>query len=157
MSIIELNDPKAEDRIVWTQALRDLSYLLEERELPELSSIDVWPHRSDHPIRANWWFNADEAATFAETLRKLPKAGPVPKTQSDAGTWRVEFDVPGWPVHATLYLAEVCELVETGEVEEYDDVEVVTPAETRTVTRTRPKMKRVCPDSLLRVGAEVEA
>ena len=157
MSIIELNDPEASERSLWTQALRDLSYLLEEYELHKPSSISVWPHRGDHPIMATWWFDAAETATFAETLRKLPKAGPVPKRQSYDGLWTVEFDVPGWPVHATLYLAEVCELVATGKVESYEAVEVVTEAVTRTVSKSRPVLERRCPDSLLKLGAEVDA
>ena len=55
-------------------------------------------------------------------------------------------------------LAKVCELVETGEVEEYEDVVVMTEAVTRTVTRTRPKTEWRCPESLLQLdAAEVTA
>ena len=66
--------------------------------------------------------------------------------------------IPGLRIKVLSALAKVCELVETGEVEEYEDVEVLIPARTRTVTRTRPKSEWRCPESLLQLDtAEVPA
>ena len=66
--------------------------------------------------------------------------------------------IPGLRIKVLSALAQVCELVETGEVEEYEDVEVLIPARTRTVTRTRPKSEWRCPESLLQLDpAEVTA
>jgi hypothetical protein len=64
--------------------------------------------------------------------------------------------IPGLRIKVLSALAKVCELVETGEFEEYEDVEVLIPARTRTVTRTRPKSEWRCPESLLQLDtAEV--
>jgi hypothetical protein len=60
--------------------------------------------------------------------------------------------IPGLRIKVLSALAKVCELVETGELEEYEDVEVLIPARTRTVTRTRPKSEWRCPESLLQLG-----
>ena len=60
--------------------------------------------------------------------------------------------IPGLRIKVLSALAKVCELVETGEFEEYEDVEVLIPARTRTVTRTRPKSEWRCPESLLQLG-----
>ena len=65
--------------------------------------------------------------------------------------------IPGLRIKVLSALAKVCELVETGEVEYYEDVEVLTPARVRTVTRTRPKSEWRCPESLLQLDAEVPA
>ena len=66
--------------------------------------------------------------------------------------------IPGLRIKVLSALAQVCELVETGEVEEYEDVVVMTEAVTRTVTRTRPKSEWRCPESLLQLDtAEVTA
>ena len=66
--------------------------------------------------------------------------------------------IPGLRIKVLSALAQVCERVETGEVEEYEDVEVLIPARTRTVTRTRPKSEWRCPESLLQLDtAEVTA
>ena len=62
--------------------------------------------------------------------------------------------IPGYKIRVLSALAKVCELVETGEDEYYEDVEVLTPARTRTVTRTRPKSEWRCPESLLQLDAE---
>ena len=62
--------------------------------------------------------------------------------------------IPGLRIKVLSALAKVCELVETGEVEYYEDVEVLTPARVRTVTRTRPKSEWRCPESLLQLDAE---
>ena len=60
--------------------------------------------------------------------------------------------IPGLRIKVLSALAKVCELVETGEVEYYEDLEVLIPARTRTVTRTRPKSEWRCPESLLQLG-----
>jgi hypothetical protein len=66
--------------------------------------------------------------------------------------------IPGLRIKVLSALAQVCERVETGEFEEYEDVEVLIPARTRTVTRTRPKTEWRCPESLLQLDtAEVTA
>jgi hypothetical protein len=66
--------------------------------------------------------------------------------------------IPGLRIKVLSALAQVCERVETGEVEEYEDVVVMTEAVTRTVTRTRPKTEWRCPESLLQLDtAEVPA
>lgn len=81
-----------------------------------------------------------------EQLRLVRRhVGPMDKVERSTGGLLLEgspcagVKVTVWPPAGT------CELVETGEVEEYE--EVVEPAKTRTATR--PKLEWKCPESIL--------
>ena len=117
-------------------------------------SIELYEF-SDQPVRATWSFRTNELDEFRTLMRALPKNGPATKRESDGGTLTLRFGLRDYGAAVTIYLFGVCEMVDTGEVEEYEDTEVV---EERTVTKTRPKYERRCPDALLALAdAEVPA
>lgn len=99
-------------------------------------------------------FYSDSTDEFVAAVKAL---GGGDKSIDSQGHLTVSGSVHGLHYEVCL-LRDVCELVEVG-VEEYEDVEEVRPAETRTVTRTRPKVERRCPESLLALvdTAEVPA
>ena len=97
-------------------------------------------------------FYSDTEREFSDTIRAL---GGGDKSIGTDGKLTVTGSLAG--LHYEIVLMNgVCELVETGEVEEYEAVEVVTEAVTRTVSKSRPVLERRCPDSLLKLGAEVD-
>lgn len=85
-----------------------------------------------------------DALTLAATVKAF---GAGRKTVDHSGNMTFIPNI-GLDLHVTD-VGGVCELIDTGETEEYDEEVTVTEAVTETVTRTRVVMERRCPDSIL--------
>ncbi len=124
-------------RAEYIEGLRELADLLErdtEATLPSGATTGL-----------NNFVFTRSPAEFAATVKAY---GGGLKGVDNSGDRFVTGSLKGWKYKIFL-LGHTCELVETGEVESYDEVEIVTPAVTRTVSLERPVMERRCPDSLL--------
>ena len=120
--------------------LRSLANFMEENpDGPKPSSLDL---RTDGAT-VNWWtYSAEDMDVVRKQVGAQVWDKDDPFSSPSISTWKdgIRFRIYRGDLH--------CEMVETGEVEEYETEEVVTPAVpavTRTVTRTKPVMKRVCP------------
>ena len=148
----EADIERREDRQRVVTALHQFTDLYESLDVDPPHSIDISVYR-DRPVKGAWGFSSDEADEFRALIRKLPKDGPASKRDA-GGSLAVEVDLKGCAARATVYLHGVCEMVEVG-TETYETTEVI---EERTVTKTRPKVERRCPDALLALAdAEVPA
>lgn len=125
------------DRDEFIAGLRELADRLERH--PDCGLPFVAPHLSIY---------CHSEDTFAASVRAIGGT----KTVDAQGNIGVETKLAGLPVGVRM-LGEVCELVEVG-TEEYDDIEVVTEAVTRTVRKTRPVYERRCPESLLALAED---
>jgi hypothetical protein len=94
------------------------------------------------------YYAVGEVADFQDLVKML---GAGEKGIDDQGYMSFRSELRGLSVTAILVNSDVCEMVDTGEVEEYTEVETVTAAVVKEVTKTRPVLKRVCPESILAI------
>lgn len=140
-------DREQAERNRWLEGLRQLAALCEERSLPRPGTINVYEWQ-DRPVVAAWYFSVEEHSEFAYLVKTLPIEGVAKKDATSAGSWHVTIDVANTFIQANVTLMQACEMVEVG-VEEYEDLEEVSPAVTKVVKKTRPVYERRCPESLL--------
>jgi hypothetical protein len=131
-----MSDTEPTRRDWWIATSRAVLHLLEDNPaLPEPYSYNM----TERIVR---WYTHDAE----ETRTALRVLGGGEKFDADGAPGaRGESHGLRWEV---VRLGMSCELVETDELVEVDEVEVVRPAETRTVTVQRPKLRKVCPPIL---------
>lgn len=82
------------------------------------------------------------------SARRLKGLGKVDKHSNDY-SYELKVQVGEHTVRAYVEADLVCHYEETGELEEHEVEEIITPAQVKTRTELRPKRKKVCPPSIL--------
>lgn len=133
----------AKRRIEWLDVADAVSeFVSAHPDVDPPYALDYYSEWGDQWTTRVWWITNGAEAT--RTLIRV--LGDGRKVDSGHGQYLLgESHGFRWAISRS---DQSCDLVPTDEFEEVEETEVVRPAETRTVTVTRPKMRKVCPPIL---------
>lgn len=145
-STTELTQNQSDVLEGYHQAADLIGTLLQSGVIEDIPSI----YDSYYPsgVKLSFWFNEDQMLNVRKLLRAIPREGNVDKAPGYGESFIFKAKVRDAHVRIEINVSSVCEMVEDGE-EEYEDEEILQPAITQKVTKTRPKYRKECPESLL--------